>query len=58
MTPKEITLICRFCISQGTSWDKLISDFCEQNLTAAKAWARTQKVETIDGLLANTEPPV
>lgn len=56
MTQKEIILVSRYHQSNGTSWDKIVTDFCNQHLEQAKAWARAQKVETIDDLLANTEP--
>ena len=56
MTSKEVLLLQRFCEIRGTTWDAQISEFCDTNLARAKAWARAQKVETIDDLLANTEP--
>lgn len=56
MTQKEITLVNRYHLSHGTSWDKIVADFCNQHLEQASVWARAQRVETIDDLLANTEP--
>lgn len=54
MTQKEVTLLIRYYNSQGTSWGVVVDTFCNDHLTMAKAWARAQKVETIDDLLANT----
>ena len=55
MIQKEVTLLIRYYSTQGSSWDDLVKSFCNDHLTMAKAWARAQKVETIDDLLANTE---
>ena len=55
MTQKEITLLKRYHLSHETSWDKIVADFCSQHLEQARVWARAQRMETIDDLLANTE---
>ena len=56
MTSKEITLISRYFATKGASWDETIKGFCQDHLEQAKIWARAQRTETIDELLANTEP--
>ena len=55
MTSKEVLLLQRYYATQGLSWDDLVRSFCNDHLNQAKAWARAQKPETIDDLLANTE---
>jgi hypothetical protein len=55
MTPKEILLLKRYSKANGSEWNKSVEQFCANSLNRAKNWARTQKVETIDDLLANTE---
>ena len=56
MTQKEITLVNRYHLANGTSWDKIVADFCNQHLEQAKVWARAKKNETIDDLLEVTIP--